>query len=93
MPRGSSAKEGFVNNLTKYFKDSYLGIHDKKYYFKAEEDGEELQLAISITCPKNLVDFGDAAKPQEDTPQTIDNVNFTPEEEETIEFLMKKLGL
>lgn len=99
MAKGQIAKEEVARKIAAAFGSDYLGEYDKKYYVNAKENGETIQIAISMTCPKNpfpgsgAMDFemGDAgaspnvesAKPAELTQDELDNVSN----------LIKALGL
>ena len=39
------------------FGQNYIGEYDKKIYVKANDGGEMVQIAISLTCPKVPVEF------------------------------------
>ena len=88
--KGTIAKENFMNKIISQNQDIYIGCYDKKYYFWSSENGENMQIAISITCPKNQIEStsfvaATAEKPKED--------KISEEELKNIEELMKKLGL
>ena len=55
MARGAQAKNKVEQIISSAFKDNFLGIYDKKLYVQAEENGEMVQIAISLTCPKTPV--------------------------------------
>lgn len=90
--RGTASKEKLIQTIIDATGTDFLGIVDKKLYIRAFENGEELQLAISITCPKNLIDFGNTSptKAAETPPETPE---ISKQEEETIEQLLAKLNL
>ena len=104
MAKGTTAKINVVKTLQKAFGADYIGEGDKKYYVWADDGGERVQIAISLTCPKIYlevedsapapsfpnegIDFEASAPPQEAPPLVI-----TPEEDAKLEELMKKLGL
>ena len=52
MARGNDAKEKLINKIITALGSDYVGCFDKKYYFNSEENGEKVQIAISMTCPK-----------------------------------------
>ena len=81
---------------------SYLGEYDKKYYVYGVENGEKVQIAIAMTCPKipvgNVVeekkeafDWSDSGN--ESAPSTFKPVEIADDEREKVAELMKKLGL
>ena len=90
--RGTASKEKLIQTIIDATGADFLGIVDKKLYIRAFENGEELQLAVSITCPKNLIDFGDAS-PAKIAETPTEAPEISKEEEETIEQLLAKLNL
>ena len=107
MAKGAIAKEEVVKKISEAFGSSFIGEFDKKVYVWANDGGEQVQIAISLTCPKNPT--------QVDTSVSLDNGDFdftddvpkTPkvavsaappaeiseEEKKNIAELMAKLGL
>lgn len=106
MAKGAIAKEEIASKLAKLFGEDWIGEVDKKYYLWAVENGERIQIAISMTCPKNYAAAAPAAtapatqtpKPAEegfnwdDAPQTA-APQITEDEKANIEKLMEQLGL
>lgn len=96
--RGSVAKEYVSKKIQETFGPAFLGIVDKKLYISVKENGENLQVAISLTCPKENLEFaadvaptiGEATAPQIGTSASA---QFTQKEKETIEELMRRVGL
>lgn len=96
--RGTEAKNYVTKKIQEAFGPAFLGIVDKKLYISVKENGENLQVAISLTCPKENLEFstnvapttGEATAPQIDAPASA---QFTAKEIETIEKLMKRVGL
>ena len=107
MARGNEAKEKLINKIIQMPNVSFIGCYDKKYYFFEEENGEQVQIAISLTCPKNPIqvdssvtadaedwDFSD--NPKVNTAVAVKNAapaEITEEEKANIADLMAKLGL
>ena len=99
--KGTVAKEQVINTIKDAFGSKFIGVFDKKAYVWAEENGEKLQIAISLTCPKVFVgntsednasgDFQNFEKLPDNLEQT--NVEISESERRTIEDLMSKLGL
>lgn len=99
MAKGAEAKARVEDRIKEAFGADYIGLYDKKYYVWSEENGEPVQVAFSLTCPKvpvgeirtNEIDF----EKKEDT--SVKKANEVPEitqeEEDTIIAMMKKLGL
>ena len=103
MARGNIAKEAVEKKIQAAFGADYIGIYDKKIYIWAQENGERLQIAISLTCPKTPVAVstapvvrGDRMDFESDTvivPTESANVEVSEEERQTIADLMARLGL
>jgi hypothetical protein len=93
MPRGTEAKEFVINKLKEAFGSDYIGEVDKKYYVWAKEGGEKIQVALTLTCPKNSVSAPNpndwsTPSPQEERPKEI-----SKEEEANIAALLERLNL
>lgn len=103
MARGAQAKNKVEQIISSAFKDNFLGIYDKKLYVQAEENGEMVQIAISLTCPKTPVTVSDKPLIFEDkldfeagttvVPQSQIQTEISDEERQTIKELMERLGL
>ena len=57
--KGSLAKEEVTKKIAEAFGQNFLGEYEKKLYILANENGEQIQIAISLTCPKNPIPFGE----------------------------------
>lgn len=102
MAKGQLAKDRVIKKLKDVFGADYIGEYDKKHYVWVQDDGEKVQIAISLTCPKTPVatvtpsldggmDFSgdnDVIAPTSYTPAEI-----TPQEQENIAALLERLGL
>lgn len=107
MAKGNEAKEKLINKIIAALGNSYVGCFDRKYYFNSEENGEKIQIAISMTCPKtpvgaDVIDFkaepGDSLNFEDMSAAPIMGGNTTPaeitdDEKKNIAELMAKLGL
>ena len=101
--KGTQAKIQVENIIKEAFGANFAGVADRKLYVWADDGGEKVQIAITLTCPKTNVDFGDNAGGFiEAGPATgavgkrvaIEPiVEMTPEEEANIQTLLEKLGL
>ena len=96
--KGTIAKEKVIKKIEQVFGSDYIGIYDKKIYLWSEENGEKIQIALSLTCPKNLIEANSFNEKEstselnfEDSPQKLPIIN--EEERENINKLMQKLGL
>lgn len=107
MARGAIGKQNVINKIKEAFGTDFIGEYDKKIYVFANDGGEQVQIAISLTCPKNPI--------QVDTSVSLDNGDFdftddapktpkvavsaappaeiTEEEKKNIADLLLKLGL
>ena len=56
MAKGSIAKSNVVNKIAEAFGSDYIGTYDKKEFVWANDGGERVQIAISLTCPKNPIE-------------------------------------
>lgn len=84
--------------ISEAFGNKFVGVYDKKLYVWADDGGEQVQIAISLTCPKNTI--GVTTTPMEDydftkpatEPESV-SLEIEEDERKNIETLMQKLGL
>lgn len=106
MARGSIAKQTVADKIAEAFGENFLGEYDKKYYVVANDGGEQVQIAISLTCPKTPVEFAVSVDTDGDWDFTDDKpkaasvavsnaapAEITEQEKENIAALMRRLGL
>ena len=107
MAKGAQAKEYVTKKIAEAFGADYVGEVDKKLYVWSQENGEKIQIAIAMTCPKNPVgdvpvmdfstdtgDFDFSGDASAATPPTVfQPAAITAEEKANIASLMEKLGL
>lgn len=107
--KGSLAKEEVTKKIAEAFGQNFLGEYEKKLYILANENGEQIQIAISLTCPKNPIPFGEGQGQEEEKKNLLDidaggafgsiatppkRITEIPEEEiRNLEALMKRLNL
>lgn len=102
--KGTAAKAEVTKRIAAAFGTDFIGEFDKKIYVTAMENGEKVQVAISLTCPKvpivvdNTVQIGDYNFEEPTSVTTTAATSFTPaeydeEERSNIESLMARLGL
>ena len=107
MAKGAVAKENVTKILAEAFGSNFIGEYDKKIYVWANDGGEMVQIAMSLTCPKNPIqvdttvttstgdwDFSDS--PKVNATVAVANAapaEITEEEKSNIADLMAKLGL
>ena len=100
MAKGTVAKEQIAKKMAEVFGADWIGERDKKYYLWANENGERIQIAISMTCPKtpigeagattdsNVLNFEDGTTAGGETP-----IEITIDEKKNVVDLMARLGL
>lgn len=99
MAKGQVAKDNLMKKFIKACGNDYIGEFDKKYYFWADENGEKVQIAISLTCPKTFVgkvsnEYGHDFSGEASVVVSSNRVNdISDEEKENIKKLMKSLNL
>ena len=95
--KGSVAKLFVENKIKEVFGEDFIGIADRKLYVLADDGGQKVQIAISLTCPKVGLDIegngfvDDTGLIGTYTREPV--IEITPEEEENIQTLIKKLNL
>ena len=100
MAKGAQAKEALIKRFATAVGADYCGEVDKKYYFWSVENGERVQIAVSMTCPKTPVVFngngGDLnfeEAPALPAANASSPVDMDADEKATLERLMKELDL
>lgn len=107
MAKGATAKIEVENIIKNAFGNNFIGIVDKKLYVLADDGGQKVQIAITLTCPKVEVevgaaapvlqnggwDFDTAAQPTIAIANNPEPAEITPEEEANIQALLARLGL
>ena len=58
--KGNEAKNYVIEKIKEAFGSDYLGEVDKKHFILGEENGQKVQIAIALTCPKVEVAFANA---------------------------------
>ena len=107
MAKGSVAKVEIQKKLAQAFGGDFIGEYNSKIYVWANDGGEMVQIAMSLTCPKNPIqvdttvttstgdwDFSD--NPKVNATVAVANAapaEITAEEKANIADLMAKLGL
>lgn len=105
MAKGNIAKENIAKKLQEVFGQDWIGEYQKKYYVWATENGERIQIAISMTCPKVQVEiaapttatgdfnFEDDAPAAPVVATGFAPAEITDEERARVVEMMKALGL
>ena len=53
--RGAIAKQKICEKIAQTFGQDFVGEFDKKLYIWADDGGERVQIALSMTCPKTFI--------------------------------------
>ena len=103
MAKGQIAKEKVADKIKSAFANDYIGEFDKKHYVWADDgNGQKVQIAIALTCPKVLRGVEETAPTalnfDDDDLPAVQAAAFKPaeisqEEQDTLAELMAKLGL
>ena len=104
MARGAIGKQNVINKIKQAFGADFIGEYDKKIYVWTTENGERIQIALSLTCPKVPVAISDNPTTgdfnfEDDAPNVVvaagayQPAEITKEERERVNDLMRKLGL
>jgi len=108
MARGAQAKDWVTKKIIECFGQDQVILSDKKIYINTKEDGMPIQVCLALTCPKTMVgeaaaeavataqrgvDFGAFGAPAAPAPEPYKPAEVTPEERQTVQDLMRQLGL
>ena len=104
MAKGTIAKQNVIKKIQEVFGADFIGEVDKKIYVWTQENGERIQIALSLTCPKVQVAVAEAAATgdfnfEDDAPSTVvaagafQPADITDDERDRVNDLMAKLGL
>lgn len=104
MAKGTIAKDRVIEKIQEAFGQDFVGVYDKKAYVFADDGGEKVQIAITLTCPKVPVgtvapapvnggfDFENMGDPIV-APTAFEPAQITEQERRTVADLMARLGL
>ena len=90
--RGSVAKENLIERFKNALGEDYVGTEDgKKFFFWSDENGERIQVAITMTVPKTPL----ASTMTEFAADSVfaPKAEMGEDEKATLDRLMKELGL
>lgn len=102
MAKGANAKVVIENKIRDAFGKDFIGVYDKKIYVQADDgNGEMVQIAITMTCPKVPMAAGGAAEggldfdnmPSGGEATEFKPAEITKEETENIRKMLAELGL
>ena len=95
MARGAESKQIVINKILETFKDSFIYNNGKEIRIPMEENGERVEIKLTLACAKTNVGGGeaDSVEPQSAFTEPKTTAAPTPEEKENIAKLMDRLGL
>lgn len=104
MARGAIGKANVIQKIKEAFGADFIGEYDKKIYVYTQENGERIQIALSLACPKVPVAISDNPTTgdfnfEDDAPNVVvaagafQPAEITTEERERVNDLMRRLGL
>ena len=91
MAKGAVAKQVVEDKIRAAFGADFLGVADKKIYVQADEDGEKVQVAISMTTGSSTDSF--EVNGNFGTPDTFKPAEITQDELDNVRNMIKELGL
>ena len=94
--RGTIAKQEVTEKLREAFGDNFIGEYEKKIYVWANDGGDHVQIAITLTCPKIQIETGEISADSGSafpTAASAQSVEFTDQEKKNLEDLMARLNL
>ena len=103
--KGVVAKFNMAKKMEEVFGKDWIGEVDKKYYVWADDGGERVQIAITMTCPKTFVGEGPSEATSSSGKTSVMESAFSVEdpkpktaevseqEKKNIADMLKKLGL
>ena len=80
--RGTVAKQEVTEKLREAFGDNFIGEHEKKIYVWANDGGDRVQIAITLTCPKIQIETGEVSADSDSAFPTVNRI-YRPGEEES----------
>lgn len=97
MSRGAIAKQIVEDKIRETFGKDFVGVDPstKKIYVQAEENGEMIQVAIAMTCPKTnfSVDGDFVATGNFGQPDVFQPAEISTTEMENVRKLIKEFNL
>lgn len=97
MARGAELKKDIINKLLQVFPGSFLYNDGKEIRIRGNENGEEIQVKVTLTCAKDNVEPEDRNSfPAAVTTQHMQNdatAQVTQEEKDNVRRLMEALNL
>lgn len=92
--KGSQAKEQITKKIISALGNDFIAMQDKKIYTWADDGGERVQIAISMTMPKTRISIQEPIQNNDWTNDTSSSpIDISDEDRKAIERLKEKLGV
>ena len=97
MAKGAIAKDNLIKRFITALGEDYVGVDEtgKKFYFWSTENGERMQVYVSLTYAKNplICKASGGDLNFEEVPKIPVKAEMQEDEKATLERLMAELGL
>lgn len=95
MAKGAVAKENLMKRFITALGDDYVGYDEgsKRYHFWSTEDGERMQVAVTMTLCKTPIEGSSNALDFTDEGAPVKKVQVSDDEQKTLNRLIEELGL
>lgn len=108
MAKGGTSKDKLIDALKAALPENWVGMDDKKRaVFEFVEDGEPIQVAVALTCPKVLIPRQGAPSPTITSPSSDagafitadvaakekERLEISDEERKNVDTLLSNLGI
>ena len=68
--RGTFAKDEIIKKIIECFGQDQAFVYDKKLYINTKENGETVQVCLTLTCPKMMVSPNGGTEAVVETPKS-----------------------
>lgn len=108
MAKGGTSKDKIIDALKAALPEHWVGVDDKKRaVFEFMEDGEPIQVAVALSCPKTLIPRQGTPSPTITTPSSDtgafvtaeaaakekEKLEISDEERKNVDTLLTNLGI
>lgn len=108
MAKGGTSKDKIIDALKAALPEHWVGVDDKKRaVFEFVEDGEPIQVAVALSCPKTLIPRQGTPSPTITTPSSDvgafvtaeaaakekEKLEISDEERKNVDTLLTNLGI
>lgn len=92
MAKGSFAKEAIANKIFEVFPDAFKA-NDKEIRIPMDDNGELVEIKITMTCAKDIIGGGNQVQSNVATPAPASLESPTEEEVKEVRNIIAELGL